>query len=45
MKNAFPKDIIPLGKQGQDLEGLAIDLQAWFKRSSMILKNFQTKPF
>ena len=47
MKNAFPKDIIALGKQGQDLEGLAIDLQAWFKRSSrrMILKNFQTKPF
>ena len=34
MKNAFPKDIIALGKQGQDLEGLEIDLQAWFKRSS-----------
>ena len=31
MKNAFPKGFIALG---QDLEGLAIDLQAWFKRSS-----------
>ena len=46
MNNAFYKDIIALG---QDLEGLAFDLQAWFNRSSckeyMILENFQTKPF
>ena len=31
MKNTFHKGIIALG---QDLEGLAIDLQAWFKRLS-----------
>ena len=46
MNNAFHKGIIALG---QDLEGLAFDLQAWFNRSSckeyMILENFQTKPF
>ena len=34
MKNTFPKGIIALGKQVQDLEGLAIDLQECFKRSS-----------
>ena len=45
MKNTFHKGIIALG---QDLEGLAIDLQAWFKRLSCKeddFKNFQTKPF